>query len=176
MVLASTRDNTPIDELVQLADKVMEVAIPTVSKLTVQPSTHDFESLQGEISSLRQEIKTLQQAARNQVPRHRSPSPHCYPSSLGSDHSSTLCWYHQKFGTVAKKCRSTCSYLGATSVAGHHLCRLLYVTDRMSGLHSLVDTEGEVSIVPPSASDRNHHKTTINLQAVNNTPIATYSN
>ena len=112
MVLASTRDNITIDELAQLADKVMEVAISTVSKLAVQPSTHNFESLQGEIASLRQEIKMLQQAARNQVPCCRPPSPHCYPSSSGSDHSSTLCWYHQKFGTLAKKCRSLCSYLG----------------------------------------------------------------
>ena len=45
MVLASTRDNTPIDELVHLADKVLEVAIPTVLKVSVQPSPNDFELL-----------------------------------------------------------------------------------------------------------------------------------
>ena len=112
MVLASTRDNTPIEELAQLADKVMEVAIPTVSKVAVKPSPPDFEMLQGEIAGLRQEIKRLQQAAHNQVPRRRSPSPHRYSSSPGTDHASTLCWYHQKFGTLAKKCRSPCSYSG----------------------------------------------------------------
>ena len=47
-----TRDNTPIDELAQLADKVMKVAIHTMLKVAIQPSTHDFEVLQGEITSL----------------------------------------------------------------------------------------------------------------------------
>ena len=112
MVLASTRDNTPIEELAQLADKVMEVAIHTVSKVAVKLSPPNFEMLQGEIASLKQEIKRLQQAAHNQVPRRRSPSPHRYSSSPGTDHASTLCWYHQKLGTLAKKCRSPCSYSG----------------------------------------------------------------
>ena len=39
-----------------------------------------------------------------------------------------------------------------------------------------MDTGAEVSVIPPSASEHNHHKTTINLQAVNNTSIATYGN
>ena len=104
MVLASTIDNTPIDKLAQLADKVMEVTIPTVLKVDIQPSTHDFEALQRETASLEQEIKTLHQTACNQVPRHCSPSPHRYSSSPGTDHSSTLCWCYQKFGSLAKKC------------------------------------------------------------------------
>ena len=64
----------------------------------------------------------------------------------------------------------------ATSVPGHHPCRLFYVTDRTSGLRFLVDTGAEVSVIPSSASDHNHHKNNLNLQAVNNTSIATYGN
>ena len=111
MVLASTRDNTSIDELTQLADKVMEIAIPTVSKVAMQPNLHNFEVLQGETASLEHEIKMLQ-AAHNQVTHCHSPTPHHYSSSPGTDHSSTLRWYHQKFRTLAKKCRSSCSYSG----------------------------------------------------------------
>ena len=63
----------------------------------------------------------------------------------------------------------------ATSVPGHHPCRLFYVTDCTSGLHFLVDTGAEVSIIPASVSDRTHHRNNFTLQAVNNT-IATYGN
>jgi len=45
MVLASTNDHTPITELAQLADKVIEVATPTVSKVSVQPNMTEIELL-----------------------------------------------------------------------------------------------------------------------------------
>ena len=45
MVLASTRSDTPIDELAQLANKIIEVAIPQVASVSTQPSSSDIESL-----------------------------------------------------------------------------------------------------------------------------------
>ena len=153
MVLASTRDNTPIKKLAQLADKVMEFAIPTISKVPVQPSLNNLEMLQGEIASLKQDIKTLQQAAHNQVPCCRSPSPYHNSSSPVIDHSPIVCWYHQKFGTLVKKCRLLCSYLGNNS-ASHWwwpvslaitLVTFFNVTDCTSGLCSLVDTGAVVN-------------------------------
>lgn len=59
MVLAFTNEDTPIAQLAQLANKVMEVVIPTVSKFSVQPNSSILEQLQWGISSLKQEIKTL---------------------------------------------------------------------------------------------------------------------
>ena len=55
MMLASANYNTPIAELTQLADKVMEVAVPTASKISTQPSSTDLEQLQGDIVSLKQD-------------------------------------------------------------------------------------------------------------------------
>ena len=82
IVLASTNDSIPITELAQLADKVMKVAIPVMSKVSVQssvpPSPSEVELLQGKVIALEQEIKTLQQATRAQLPRQRSPSPQRY--------------------------------------------------------------------------------------------------
>ena len=37
MVLASTRGDTPIDEIAQLADKIIEVAVPQISSVSAHP-------------------------------------------------------------------------------------------------------------------------------------------
>ena len=63
----------------------------------------------------------------------------------------------------------------ATGAADHQQpSRLFYVTDHPTGLQFLVDTGAEVSIVPPTPTDRLHRQTGPSLQAVNNTTIATY--
>ena len=64
----------------------------------------------------------------------------------------------------------------ATSGSGPHLSCLFYVTDRSPGFRFLVDTGAKVSVIPPSATDHKHQQDTFSLQAVNNTPIATYGN
>ena len=61
----------------------------------------------------------------------------------------------------------------ATSVVGQHTSRLFYITDRISGLHFLIDTGAAVSVIPPSPSERTH-KHSLHLQAVNHTSISTY--
>ena len=66
--------------------------------------------------------------------------------------------------------------LMATSVPGQVPSHLFYITDKATGLRFLVDTGAEVSVIPPLVSDRNHHKSNLTLQAVNNTSIATYGN
>ena len=65
--------------------------------------------------------------------------------------------------------------LVATSVAGQQPpSRLFYVTDRVTGLHFLIDTGTEVSVIPPSRSERNHKQDYLSLQAVNGTTISTF--
>ena len=51
---------------------------------------------------------------------------------------------------------------------------LFYVTDRSCGLRFLVDTGAEVSVIPPSSTERRHPHENLTLQAINSTPIATY--
>ena len=63
-----------------------------------------------------------------------------------------------------------------TSVPGHLLSRLFYITDNATGLRFLVDTGAEVSVIPPSVSGHNHRKYTLTLQVVNNSSITTYRN
>ena len=65
--------------------------------------------------------------------------------------------------------------LGATSASGLQPSRLFYIHDKTTGTRFLVDTGAEVSVVPPSQAERQRlSEDHLTLQAVNNTPIATY--
>ena len=101
MVLASTPDTSTLEEVAQLADKIVEVAAST-TVAAVHTNT-DVEQLRTEVSRLTDMVKSL--TTKSKTSRGRSPSPH--PQS-----SSTLCWYHERFGDNARKCRPPCSKSG----------------------------------------------------------------
>lgn len=86
-----------------------------------------------------------------------------------------MCWYHQNMAnllgnTVKRPCRP----LAATSACGLQTCRLLHVTDRTNGLTFLVDTGAEVSVPPPTRTNRLRKQEGFALSAVNGSTIATY--
>ena len=62
----------------------------------------------------------------------------------------------------------------ATSATGLQPSRLFHVNDKATGTRFLVDTGAEVSVIPPSRTDRRNLQGNFTLQAVNNTAIATY--
>ena len=64
--------------------------------------------------------------------------------------------------------------LAATSVTGQPTSRLFYVTDKSTGTRFLVDTGAEVSVLPPSRTERRRQADHLTLQAINNTSIPTY--
>ena len=128
IILASTPDHTPLDKLAELADKVMEVAAPTVASLTTPPasSTDSPSPLAAEVESLRAEVSRLERLVQ-QLPRsprpysrtgrrspHRSLTRSPTPSSLPTTQDA-LCWFHRTFGDQARNCRSPC----ASNQAGH---------------------------------------------------------
>lgn len=57
MVLASTSTTTSLEELVELADKIVEVATPTIAATTTPPPS---PQLFAEIQQLRTEVRQLQ--------------------------------------------------------------------------------------------------------------------
>ncbi|XP_029637974.1 uncharacterized protein LOC115213179 [Octopus sinensis] len=164
VVLASTRENTSLEELAELADKIAEVPhkYPTVSTVTpAAPSTNPFraQTSSSEISDLR--ALMTQQAAQIQIltaqiqalklsPQRRSTSRSRRdgrrsrsPSATRNSHDT--CWYHRTFGTRAQKCT-----------------------------RFLVDIGAEVSIIPISNTSGKRKETSVCLQAVNHSPIPTY--
>ena len=99
MVLASTDESLTLDKLAELADKVMEVAIPSVAAIhTPQPVT-EVTQLREKVARLSELVQSLltQPRRRNSSKNRRSPSP-----VRPRPHTdSALCWYHQKFGDAA---------------------------------------------------------------------------
>ena len=58
-------------------------------------------------------------------------------------------------------------------VTGHSQSCLFYITDCNNGVHLLVDTGAEVSVFPPTNTERKYQQDGFTLQAVNHTPIKT---
>lgn len=100
MVLTSTPQTVSLVELAALADRVVEVAAPRVAEIDAaiqRPS---------ELSQLKAEVARLKRlrGSRRSHSRDRSSSP------AGSRPStSDLCWYHQRYGNDARKCKSPCT-------------------------------------------------------------------
>ena len=116
MVLAATPSGTSLENLADLADKVSEVAAPTVAG--VKPPAADppppstpapnpqYEHILAEMAKLQATVAKLTRARSRTPGRHSrrpSPSPETPPSN-------NICWYHRKFGTEAKKCTPPCSH------------------------------------------------------------------
>ena len=99
-----------------------------------------------------------------------------------------LCWYHQVWGTSARKCADGCRNAGndrpgkrprgsveAITDRPTSSCRLLTIQDPVSNLSYLIYTGAEVSVLPPRSEDRDRSPiNNIQLQAANDTAIRTF--
>ena len=70
--------------------------------------------------------------------------------------------------------KGTGQLLMGASVPGLLPSHLFYVTDCSNDLCFIIDTSAEVSMIPPSATDKKHWRDSLTLQAVNDSPIVTY--
>jgi len=59
MVLASTDESLTLNKLAELADKVMEVATPSVSAIATPQITTEVEQLRTEVTRLQELVKSL---------------------------------------------------------------------------------------------------------------------
>ena len=107
MVLASTPDTMGLEDLAQLADKIMEVATPTIAAIHTPQITSEVEQLRKKVAHLKDVVKSLSKSrsSNTHTARGRSPSPHPRAKPI-------LCWYHERFGDNTRKCRPACSKSG----------------------------------------------------------------
>ena len=117
MILASSDSSLSLDKLAELADKVAEVALPTVATvIETPPQPDEVKQLRAEVARLKDLLQSMNTELRRRSPKpRRSPSP---AQTRQTQEPNTLCWYHRKFGDAAQKCHESCSR-GLNSQAGH---------------------------------------------------------
>ena len=127
MVLASTDQGMEFHRLKVMANKVMEVATPSVAAITSTPQIDvprtsddsELKQMTEEVSRLASLVASMTLVDQTRRNRNRSVARFCRPHSPAPKVSqdNPLCFYHQKFGEDARKCRHPCSW--GNSPAGH---------------------------------------------------------
>lgn len=104
-------DDRPLDELADIADKIVESQQPTDSVVaqmsTTQSTPTDVHTMLQQITANLAALTSNQNQYKNRSHRQRSPS-RPYPRSADTTHG--MCWYHSNFGEKARKCVAPCSF------------------------------------------------------------------
>ncbi|XP_050339700.1 uncharacterized protein LOC126766039 [Bactrocera neohumeralis] len=110
MRLIISISNEPLDTVALLADKICEVSdTPHVHVVeTPDTATRNQSSIEQQLAEITKGIASIK-ANINRWSRSRSRSRSPSRSGMQNNISNGLCWYHHKFGNVAKKCRSPCA-------------------------------------------------------------------
>ena len=114
MVLTPSAGDLNLEQLAQLADRIVEVSpTPTIA---ATDTTTQWTAQVTELTRRLDELTTQMASAVNTFSRRprRSPSPARRRQSTATDNTTTerLCWYHRKFGEAAKKCQPPCQKSG----------------------------------------------------------------
>lgn len=124
--ILAVQADVPLDKLAELADKIVEVTptpVPVVHAVAAAAAPQpDFAALQRQLEALTAKVSSL---LRDQRARPRSRSrpasagaaqaaakPAAASASSSRAENDDLCWYHNKWGGEATKCRSPCSFAG----------------------------------------------------------------
>lgn len=115
----------PLDRLALTADRILDVVSANgVCVSQVDQPTADISSLETQINKLTKKLKRLETRPRQSRSRFRSTSRVNYQDSNSrsrtrsrsrSTTDNSLCWYHNKFGSNARKCNRPCSWIETTS-------------------------------------------------------------
>ncbi|CAE1144847.1 unnamed protein product [Acanthosepion pharaonis] len=167
--------NTPIDQLADAADRIFSQLDHRTTPVHSAEATGDHRSWKKTVEDLQRQVRDLTLAIKAMVeagsPRRRFRS-RPRSSSRNKDATSTMCYYHRRFGSAAHYCTKPCSY---TAVAENKTAsdRLFYVTDTRNNLRFLVDTGAAISVLPVRDKAR-QQPFQLRLQAANGSSINTY--
>ncbi|BHF81697.1 hypothetical protein SprV_0802483000 [Sparganum proliferum] len=187
-ILASAFGTLSATQLTQMADRLMEMhgfskpSISAHSTLSAPPAS-PISQLEIGLTKPADGIASLQKQTVSPSSRSQpKPStPHVQSSNPASPNAAATCWYHTTFGVKARRCISPCSFaskqskqakpvnpkVGAANLPdGSNPGRTFYVRDTRSGRRFLVDTDAQLSVIPPTPADRRCTNPGLFLQAL----------
>ena len=162
LVSASANCSTTLENLDDMADKIVEVATPTVVAVSpVCVDDSDIKQLREELSQLADLVASLSRAHRSCCRTPSRTHPLEYTTSQPIPSQDVLCWYHapmprnvESLATGTEKQRGW--LLAATGMTSQTPSRLFYVTDSNTHTCFLVDISSEVSVIPYSPFSNTH--------------------
>lgn len=102
-----------VQQIVDQADKMMEYHDSSTSTVAQVSKNDEIAELKEQIAVLNRKLKDINISQSQSSSRNRSPTPYRRQRSNSpqrSRSSSNFCWYHEKFGKNASKCRPPCSF------------------------------------------------------------------
>jgi hypothetical protein len=112
MVLASNAADTSLEDVAQLAGRIIDVAPSTVAALSsASPAQDEVKALRTEIDQRAGNFTRLSASFTSTFaisPSISTPNPSAPSPNLG------LCWYHARFGDRSRKCTPPCAQAGNT--------------------------------------------------------------
>lgn len=103
----------------------IDISAPPASVHTVPPPSSDIQNLQAQVNQLTLQVQQLsthmlgaiQSREGSSRSRHRDASHERAPSRSSSTqrHSAGECWYHWRFGSLARKCIPPCTFQPAAA-------------------------------------------------------------
>ena len=124
LILASTADTLPLDQIAAIADKILEVATPAPNISALQQTTPPASiSPPTELATQRTKGEQLTAQVESLV-NHLQLQPSRYtrnrsPSLIRRSSLPPICWYHRRHGNNARKCTPPCSFHSATPNQGN---------------------------------------------------------
>ncbi|CAH8536673.1 unnamed protein product [Schistosoma guineensis] len=185
-ILAIGDEDVDFDRLADIADRIYERSKTHLVSQIQSSSADEIAELRRSVDILTKQIAQIQLLNASHSKRRGTSTSRRRRSPSTTRHN--ICWYHRTYGKQAKKCTPPCNFastqkkerqdrrLMTTALTDHNFqdSRLLYVTDKRTGTQFLVDTGAEVSVVPPTALEKNTPDPKLKLQAANRSDIKTY--
>lgn len=114
--------NVSLPELAILADRIMECgqfsqisaasSSSTGKKSDLSSESSEIDRLQASINELTRQFQQFSSAGNSSRKRDSTPSRLRQRDSTPSRSSGNICWYHERFGPKATKCKEFCLFEG----------------------------------------------------------------